>query len=666
MKKVFAQLGNVILGSPAHRLNLTSYTLPRRQALALFGADGISSVAYAPDEIILMLAVAGTAGLVYSFWVALGIALILVLVVATYRYNIAHIAQQGDFLLVDRRLGPGAGMTLGAASMLDFLLTLAVSTAAAAGYLLAVFPELTGYERPVAMLLLVLVALLSLRGLKLMGKLAQLPTYVFLTLLLVMVLIAMISQQQGQLPRAQSSSYTLAPLASFEDSLTGLGLLMLLARAFSSGAVALTGVSAMSNSVRFFRQPQKAKASSTLIASGLISAALLLAVVYLVTATGAQMAWDPQRQLLVAGEPVGKDFFQKPLLYQVAETVFADPLLPALLALATVGVLLMAAVNACLGFPVLTSTIAERGYLPTQMSARRSVRLYGGSILLLTCAAMLLLLVYGSNVNALIQLYIVGVFTSMLLTQSAVARYRQRQLRLTLDWNKRRTIIRDLLVTWLGLAATFLSLSIVVVTKFSQGAWLSVLLIVLTVMLMRTVEEHYRQVDRDLELEMTDEALAAARRLPPRVHAVVYVPRVRKPVVRALAYARASRPSSIETVAVNVLAEETKQTISRWEKLGVPVGLTVLDAPYRDGVTPFIDYIRRKKAAAPRDLLVIYLPEYVVKHWWSQLLHRRTVHRMAGRLRREPGVMLASVPWYLGQEETDLGKQEVQRERGNG
>lgn len=639
-----------MLGSPTHRANVESIGVSKRRALPMLGADGISSVAYAPDEIVLMLAFAGVSGLVFSPWVAFGIVITLLIVVGTFRYNISQISERGDYMLVHNRLGSVPSMVHGASSMVDYLLTVAVSIASGTTYLMSVFPVLQPYNRLVALGLLAIITFFCLRGLHAMGRVAPLPTYAFLALLGITLVAGFIQHSTGTLARAESSRYGVIAQGNVEHLVTGFGLTILLARAFSSGAVAITGISTINNSMKFFASPKKRNAARTLMILGLISATLMVGIMYLVKKTGAVVVQDPQRFLMIDGVLAPEGFQQVPLLYQITDTIFRGSFMPALLAFAIVGILLMAALTAFIGFPILTSTIAEHQYLPVQLSARYSRRLFANAVIILSLTAAALILIFGTDVNSLIQLYIVGAFTAMSLTQSAVLRHRYRSFRLTLDVFARRKLMRDLAVTTLGLTVTLMALTVVLLTKLSQGAWITLILIAATVGMMLLTRKHYDTVDKDLKLDSDSESLAAARVLPARVHAIIFVPRVRKPVARAVAYARASRPSSIEAIAVNVVEERTKAMTKKWEELAVPVPLTVLDSPYRDQVKPVIEYVRRKKSESPEDVTVIYLPEYVVNHWWEALIHRRTVHHIAAQLRRETGVVIASVPWNIGQD----------------
>jgi amino acid permease len=259
-------------------------------------------------------------------------------------------------------------------------------------------------------------------------------------------------------------------------------------------------------------------------------------------------------------------------------------------------------------------------------------------------------------VFALIQLYVVGMCTSMLLTQVAVVRFRLRKLRITLKPSARRKLARDITVSAVGVVVTALVLVTVVGTKFLAGAWLSLTFILLLSEVMLMTRRHYARVDKLTEIPLDQEAAADAAALPSRVHAVVYIERVRQPALRALAYARAARPSTIEALTVNNDRQLLATVKERWDMLHIPVQLSVIDSPYRDTVSSVLDYVRRKRKKSPRDVVVVYLPEFVVAHWWQEILHRRTVRRLKKALLHEPGVATATVPWALHAAETQPGE----------
>ncbi len=646
MVRVQERIKRVFLGAPVDNRQVASVVLPKRRALPLFGSDGVSSVSYAPDEIVMTLALAGSASLVTSPWVGFAIALVLLIVVGTYRYNLRTIAAGGDYELVQQRLGTGAGVATGASLMVDFMLTVAVSSAAASGYLLSVIPALRGHERLLTVAIIGVMMLLCLRGVKFLGRVAFVPLYAFLVVIGITLAYGYFQELNGTLAQAATSSWQIVPADDANSAMTGAALFVLMMRTFSSGAVALTGVSTVSNSVRFFKKPKSSNAAATMMIMGGISALLLIGVLYMVRATGAVAVLDTS-QLRINGMSVGDGLYQVPVLIQMAEAVYAYPVMPVVLVAVTVGMLLVAVITAFTGFPQLTNAIAEKGYLPVQMRTNTAPHLHANSVLLLGISSMVLVALIGADLNTLIQLYIVGVFLSMTLTQAAIIKYRWRDLKFTVDRFKRRPLIRQLAITLVGFIATFIVFWVVLLTKLTHGAWITLILIAVLSKGMLAVRKHYNTINQELELSAGAPELAQQRALPSRVHAVVYVPRVRKPLMRAISYARGTRPSTIEAVLINQDPKRAKEAQRQWRALELPVPLVVLDAPFRDAVQPFIEYVQRRREESPRDVIVVYLPEYVVPHWWGKLLHRRIVHRLKARLRYEPGIVIASVPWQL-------------------
>ena len=624
-----------LTGRPVSTRNLSAVNLPKRYALPLFGADGISSVAYAADQMILTLAAAGASALAFSPWIGLGVAMVGLLVIGTYRYNINQIASEGDIQLVHRKLGALPSIVMGASSLMDYMLTVAVSMSSASSFLVALYPQIQDWRTHIAVLLIVALTLFALRGVQLLGKIAYWPLYVFLALLGATLIVGWIRAATGTLPLAESATYVIAP-EYHDHALEGLALVLLLARSFSAGVVAFSGVSTISNSVKYFRRPKKYNAAVTMMMMGLITSVLLVSLLGFAAATRVHMVHDTTRFLFIDGHAPGEYFHQKPALYQVALAIYQGvPFFAQLLVFATVGVLIIASLTAFTGFPVIASSLADYQYLPVFFRSMESRGLYANGVLALSAFSIFLTTVFGSDVYSLIQLYIVGMCLSMVLVQLAVVRYRMRLLRITLAQMPRRALLRDIAVSAVGVVVTAAVLVIVVVTKFAAGAWLSLGMIALMVGGMVVTRRHYDAVDAALDVPLNAESVADVAALPSRVHAIVYVERVRRPVVRALSYARAGRPSTIEALTVNNDRAALEVVKKRWYALGIPVPLSVIDSPYRDTVDAVVSYIRRRRKKSPRDILVVYLPEFVVEHWWQRLLHRRTVRRLCGCSRPE-------------------------------
>ena len=640
-----------LIGQPVSTRNLSAVALPKRYALPLFGADGISSVAYAADQMILTLAAAGASALAFSPWIGLGVAMVGLLVIGTYRYNINQIASEGDIQLVHHKLGALPSIVMGASSLMDYMLTVAVSMSSASSFLVALYPQIQDWRTLIAVLLIVALTLFALRGVQLLGKIAYWPLYVFLALLGGTLIVGWVRAATGTLPLAESATYVIAPELE-THSLEGLALVLLLARSFSAGLVAFSGVSTISNSVKYFRRPKKYNAAVTMMLMGLITSVLLVSLLGFAAATRVHMVHDTTRFLFIDGHTPGEYFHQKPALYQVALAIYQGaPFFAQLLVFATVGVLIIASLTAFTGFPVIASSLADYQYLPVFFRSVDSRGLYANGVLALSAFSIFLTCIFGSDVYSLIQLYIVGMCLSMMLVQLAVVRYRMRLLRITLAQMPRRALLRDIAVSTVGVVVTTAVLVTIVVTKFAAGAWLSLGMIALMVGGMVVTRRHYDAVDAALDIPLNAESVADVAALPSRVHAIVYVERVRRPAVRALSYARAGRPSTIEALTVNNDRAALDVVKKRWYALGIPVPLSVIDSPYRDTVEAVVSYIRRRRKKSPRDILVVYLPEFVVEHWWQRILHRRTVRRLKRALLHEPGVMTATVPWAMHEDE---------------
>ncbi|MDO5619357.1 APC family permease [Kocuria sp.] len=642
---IFKVARTALVGRPLHNERFADSTLSKRAGLPVFSADSLSSVAYAPDEIVLTLALAGVAAVTISPWVGLAVVLVTAVVVAAYRQNLqAYPSGGGDFEIASKNLGRRAGVVVGAALMVDFTLVVAVSMSAAAQYLAAGFPSLIEHRVVVALAGILVAGLLNLRGLRFIGRTAGVPTYVFIAVMLVLIGTGVVESFNGTLAQATSASWEVVPAGGSQTVWTTLGMVMLILRAFSSGAVAVTGVESVAGSMQYLKKPRADNAATILIIMGAISAVLLLGVMYLVQRTGAVVVADPATQLRIDGRVPDEQFYQNPLLGQLARTVFGldTPLFYVVIA-ATVLVLVVAASTAFSGFPALGSRLARDSFLPRQLKARGDRFAFTNGIIALLVAAAILVVIFRANVNDLVQLYVVGVFTSFTVTQAGMVRHWKRQRRYVHDPAERRRLIGPAILAYVALVLSATVLVIVLVTKFAQGAWVTVLAMAVLAGLMLAIRRHYDSVDRDLKLA----ADSSARALPSRVHAMIMVPSVRKPTMRALAYARASRPSTLEALVVDVSPAVTGRILQEWQRLDVPVPVTVLDAPYRDSVQPVIDHLRRIRRRSPRDLFVVYIPEYVVGSWWERALHNQSTRALAHKLRLEPGVMIASVPWHV-------------------
>ncbi len=636
----------LLVGRPFRSERLSHTLLPKRIALPVFASDALSSVAYAPDEILLTLALAGIAGYVVSPWVAIAVVVVLLVVVASYRQNVhAYPSGGGDYEVVSTNLGSTAGTAVGGALLADYVLTVAVSISSASQYAAAAVPLLRDHEVIVAVGLVLLLMSVNLRGVKESGTAFAVPTYLFMVAVLGTSAWGLLRAAFGDLPPAASAGLTIAPQDGLEAGLVGIGGAFLVLRAFSSGCATLTGVEAISNGVPGFTEPKSRNAATTLLLLGLISTVMLLSVIALANLMDLHFVENPATDLLRDGVPVGEDYVQDPVLGQVARGVF-DHFPPAfyVVTVATGFILALAANTAFNGFPVLGSILARDGLLPRQLHTRGDRLAYSNGILFLAGTAIILIIVFDAQVTRLIQLYVVGVFISFTLSQAGMVRHWTRRLRTTVDPGQRMQMQRSRVINTIGFVLTGSVLVVVLVTKFTHGAWITLLAIAGLFALMRGIRAHYDAVARELAAE---DGARSARVLPSRVHAVVLVSKLHRPTMRALAYARASRPSTLEALTVSVEPDETAALQREWDARGIPVPLKALDSPYREITRPVLEYVRGLRRESPRDLVVVYVPEYVVGRWWEQLLHNQSALRLKSGLHYTPGVVVASVPWQL-------------------
>ncbi len=380
-------------------------------------------------------------------------------------------------------------------------------------------------------------------------------------------------------------------------------------------------------------------------------------IIALALATGVKMAEHPAQDLLRDGEPVGPGYIQDPVISQVAAAVFGDHSFPfLLLAAATALVLFLAANTAYNGFPLLGSILAQDRYLPRQLHTRGDRLAFSNGIVLLAGAAAALVYAYEADSTRLIQLYIVGVFVSFTLSQTGMVRHWNRLLRTETDRARRRRMQRSRAINALGAALTGLVLAVVLITKFEHGAWVSLVGMAVFYVTMHAIRKHYDRVAE--ELAAPDGPSEDSLR-PARVHSLVLVSKIHRPALRALAYAKLMRSDTLEALTVNVDPEETRALRDEWERRAVNVPLKVLDSPYREVTRPVVDYVKRLRRESPRDVVSVVIPEYVVGHWYEQLLRNQSALRLKGRLLFTPGVMVTSVPYQL--RSSELAKQRARR-----
>ncbi len=638
----------VFVGRALSSEKLGDTLLPKRIALPVFASDALSSNAYATQEILLTLGLGGFALYAYGPWVAAAVVIVFFTVVASYRQNVhAYPSGGGDYEVVTENLGPRWGVFVASALLIDYVLTVAVSISSAVAQMISTFPALAGHRAPIAVGIILLITFLNLRGVRESGTLFAIPTYGFMIAIFAMVGFAILRLINGDTIQAESANWTIAP----EGAFAGGALLFLIARAFTSGTTALTGIEALSNGVPAFQKPKSKNAATTLLLLGLISMSMFAAITWLAIHTGVKVTeYDKDLIGLPEGQP------QKTVIVQIADAVFSgNAVAVVIIALATALILALAANTAFNGFPVLGSILARDGFMPRQLHTRGDRLAFSNGILVLSGLAILLVVIYDAQVTALIQLYILGVFVSFTLSQAGMVRHWTRLLADPLTpASERGRMIRSRLINTAGLLMTGSVLVIVLATKFTRGAWIVCIAMPLIWLIMQGINRHYAAVKKELEPE-TDETVM----LPSRVHAIVLVSKIHRPTLRALAYARATRPSTLTAVTVDVDANATEEFVREWEEREIPVRLLTLASPYREITRPIIEHVKGIHLESPRDLVTVYVPEYVVGHWWEQLLHNQSALRLKTRLLFTPGVMVVSVPWQLQSSERKRDEPEV-------
>jgi amino acid transporter len=645
----------LLLGRKLRSTQLHETLLPKRIALPVFASDALSSVAYAPDEIFLTLSLAGLVAYSYSWKIAILVAIVMLVVVASYRQNVhAYPSGGGDYEVATVNLGHNAGLTVASALLVDYVLTVAVSISSGVQNAKSAFPVLNGHEAWVAAGVTVLLMALNLRGARESGTLFSIPTYCFMFAILSMVIFGLFRiLVLGDQIQVDSAQYGIEPDPRYA-AFTGFAMIALLARTFSSGCAALTGVEAISNGVPAFRKPKSKNAATTLLLLGTIAVSMLIGVVVLANLTGLKLIDEGMSHYTLNGQPV--DVVEQTAIGQLSAAVFAD-FKPAFYftVAATMLILFLAANTAFNGFPVLGSILARDGFLPRQLHTRGDRLAYSNGILVLAFFAIVLIIAFDADVTALIQLYVVGVFVSFTVSQLGMLRHWTRHLRIEKDPAVRGRMIRSRVINAIGLTMTATVLVIVLISKFTKGAYIAIIAMGVIFVMMKLIRRHYEAVARETALVEGED-----RTLPSRVRAVVLVSKLHKPTLRALAFAKAARPSTLEALTVSVDPEETERLVKVWEEADTGVPLKVIASPYREVTNPIIDYVKNLRRESPRDVVTVFIPEYVVGHWWEQILHNQSALRLKGRLLFTPGVMVTSVPFHLAS--STKAEQRIERE----
>ncbi len=623
-----------LIGEPLPSDKLEGQLLPKRLALPIFASDPLSSVAYAPQELLLILTLGGLAMLSFAPWVAAAVVLLLVVVVASYRQIVkAYPSGGGDYEVARKNLGERASLVVASALLVDYILTVTVSVASGVDNIISAFPMLAAWRVELAIFFVVLLVAVNLRGVAESSKAFALPTYLFIGSVFVMVVVGAVRTAVGDIPIAESAEFSVKAV-----ELTQVGVILLLLRAFASGCSALTGVEAISNGVPAFRIPKIKNAQATLAIMGGVAIVLFVGVTALALLSRVHYSENPCD--LVGWNACATDP-QRSVMAQLAAAVFGgeNTFMFFLVQGSTAAVLLLAANTAFNGFPLLGSVLARDGYAPKSLHTRGDRLVYSNGVIVLGLAAILLLIAYRANLTQLIQLYIIGVFVSFTIGQTGMVRHWLRMLRA--KTSGRRAAVWGLAINGFGAVLTALVLLIVTVTKFTHGAWLVFAIMPVLFVLMLGVNRYYRGVERDLTVDDTTTFGSSGD------HAIVLVGRLQKPTLKALDYAIAARHESLEAVHCSIDDDQTAQLKRQWKQMKIRIPLRIVQSPYRDISFPLISYIKERRETHGSEVVTVYMPQFIVGHWWENLLHNHKARRIRHKLMLCHGVTIALVPWLL-------------------
>jgi amino acid transporter len=582
--------------------------LSKTVALAVFASDPLSSNAYATEEILLVLILAGSAALSYSVPIAVGISALLAIVVVSYRQTVQAYPQGGGAYLVAKdNLGPLPALVAAGALLVDYVLTVSVSVAAGIAALTSAMPALLPYRVGFGVLAVAAVAVGNLRGVRESGRLFAAPTYFFIVTILGMVGYGLVGVIIDRLPEA--------PYEPHPPGLEGIGLFLFL-RAYAAGCTALTGVEAVSNGVQALKPPEGRNAATLMTWLGVISIVMFIGITYLAFDLG-----------IVPGE-------SETVVSKLARRLFGTGIFYYAVQAATMLILLLAANTSYADFPRLSSILARDRYIPRQFANQGDRLVFSNGILVLSGFAVALLIVFQGETHALLPLYAVGVFMSFTISQAGMVRRWRRTRREGWRWR--------IAVNGIGTVATGIVMVTLAVTKFSEGAWIVVLVIPVLVAAFMLMHRHYDEVAAEL-------SLGGLEPPPDFQHTVlVLIGDVHRGVVRAVQYARTLAPTaSVRAVYVETDPSRTLQIEAKWATWGFGVPLVVLSSPYRSLLRPFLAYVDQLQAGGDDRMVTIVLPEFLPRHWWQHVLHNQTALLIKGALLFRKNIVVADVPYLL-------------------
>ena len=613
----------VLVGRPLASADEGHQRLIKVIALAIFASDAISSTAYATEEILHVLVPhIGMEAIGYLVPISIIVMALLAIVISSYRQTIfAYPSGGGSYVVSRDNLGEMPALVAGSSLLVDYVLTVAVSVSAGVAAITSAFPELHDRQVPICLGFIALLTVMNLRGVKESGRIFAVPTYVYVVALGLLLGIGLVRSATGSLDALPVDEHALQEITDRGRLLSGVSLILLM-RAFSSGAVALSGIEAISNGVPAFRKPESKNAATTLVWMGVILAAFFFGI----------SALANHLQPTVSEEET--------ILSQMAAAVFGDgTVLYFVLQASTAAILILAANTAFNAFPSMGSILAHDRYLPTQLANRGDRLVFSNGIIVLAAAAAVLVVVFGGITTALIPLYAVGVFTGFTLSQWGMVQHHRthREER----WQTKAA------VNAVGAVATGIVTLVVVVSKFTIGAWIPAVVIPIIVVLLKSVKRHYVRVGAKLRVPTG---------YRPRRHThtvVVPVGGVHQGVLAALTYAKSLAPDRLRAVTVVTDAEEAARMERLWEEHRLDIELHTLYSPYRELTGPVLRYLDEIDEEYTNDIITVVLPEFVLTKWYQQLLHNQSALMLKARLLFRPNTVVTSVPFHLDDNQQD-------------
>ena len=596
-----------LVGNPLKTSQAAHQRLSKLVALAVFSSDALSSVAYATEEILLVLILAGTVALSLAIPISVAIVLLLIILTVSYRQIIyAYPEGGGAYIVAKSNIGTWAGLVAAAALIIDYVLTVAVSTAAGIAAVTSAFPTLFPYREALCLMTIVMVAVMNLRGVRESGRIFAIPTYLFIGSFLIMLGAGLVQLYAGQSP-------TIRPPLD-KAAVEGISIFLIL-RAFSSGCTALTGIEVISNGVSAFKKPEPHNAAVTMLGMAAVLGVLFVGTSVLALQYGV----------------IPKD--DETVVSQIARLTFGEGTMYFFIQAATMAILILAANSAFAGFPRLASLLARDGYMPHQMAEMGDRLVFSNGIMILGAFSGFLIIAFRGDTHALIPLYAVGVFLSFTLSQ--VGMVRRWLVQKGPHWRKK------LVVNSIGALATATATGIIASTKFIHGAWIVIILMPVLMMMFRAIHSHYVTVTKEI-------ALTRDTRPPRPRRNLVMIPigAVNKAVIRAVDYAR-SRGGDVRAVLVDVSPEETALVEIKWAQWGCGVPLVVIPSPYRSVLGSLLDYIEEHLEKDPECWITVVLPEILPAHWWQNVLHGQRALLLKGALLFKDRVVVTDVPYHM-------------------